>query len=230
MHKVKFFISNIMRHNRDTAGHTVRGIERVDHGAVILAVAAGLNNDVARQAEMIAKRKQHVLPGIPGGVFAFRCEREFARRPEDMAMRINRPFRRHEIGCLRIGCQVTSPPASLLLLVIIVLLMSENEAVKQLSGGSHHPGPRHGTVGIALQNTGRGTVRMFDSHNPARAVRHRGQFRRRAPRKQRRRRRTDGREDADGVVTAMRDEASCHESSTIGRRCHHGHLSGRIFR
>ena len=46
---------------------------------------------------MIAKREQHVLAGITGGVFALRREGKLIRRPEHMAMRVDSAPGRHEI-------------------------------------------------------------------------------------------------------------------------------------
>ena len=40
----------------------------VERGSVVGAVAAGLNDDIAREAQMIAQREQHVRPGVFGEV------------------------------------------------------------------------------------------------------------------------------------------------------------------
>ena len=103
MHPVEFFIGDVMRHHRNAPRQPARRPQRVDHRAVILAMAACLHNDIARQAKMIAQREQHVLAGIAGGVFAFRRERKRIGRPEHMAMRVDRAPGRREIGPLGIG-------------------------------------------------------------------------------------------------------------------------------
>ena len=71
---------------------------------------------------------------------------------------------------------------------------------------------------------------MFNRHHLARAVRHLGQFRRRASRQQRRRGGADGGEHPDGVVAFMGNEASRHKGTAILRRGNHRHLRHRLCR
>ena len=103
IHPVQLVIGNVMRHHGNPAGHAAGGLKRVDHRAVVLAVAAGLHDHVAGQAQMVAKREQLVLAGISGGVFALGRKGKFRGRAEDMAMRVDRPSRGYEIGLFRAG-------------------------------------------------------------------------------------------------------------------------------
>ena len=65
-----------------------------DHRAVVVTVTGGLHDDIACEAEMIAKREELLLRGIAGRVFAPFGIGKSGRRPEDVTMRIDRAFRK----------------------------------------------------------------------------------------------------------------------------------------
>jgi len=73
-------------------------VERIDHRAVVGAVTGRLHDDVARETQMIAQRKQLLLRRIAGRVFALRHIGKFGAGAEHMAMRIDGAGRHREVG------------------------------------------------------------------------------------------------------------------------------------
>src|SRR6516164_8891202 len=72
--------------------------QRVDHRAVIGAMACCLDNHVACESEMVTQRVK-LLPGcVAGRVFALRCISILRTRTEHMAMRVNSATRHLEVG------------------------------------------------------------------------------------------------------------------------------------
>ena len=63
--------------------------ERIDHRAVVGAVAGGLDHDVAGKAEMVAQRVELLPRRIAGRVFALRRVTVFGARAEHMAVRVH---------------------------------------------------------------------------------------------------------------------------------------------
>ena len=119
---------------------------------------------------MIAQREQHVLAGIAGGIFTFRREGEFTRRPEHMAMRVNRARWRREIRLLGVGMP-GHLAARVLVSVVHACHPSENHPVEELACGAHHARLQHPVIIIAFQNAGCRAIRMFDRHHLARTLR-----------------------------------------------------------
>ena len=69
---------------------------RVGHRAVVRAVAGGLHDDVAREAEVVAQREQLRLARVAGGVLPLGRVRELRARAEHVAVRVHRAGRRRE--------------------------------------------------------------------------------------------------------------------------------------
>ena len=82
--------------------------ERVDHRAVVGAVAGGLHDDVAREAEVVAQCEELRLAGVARRVLALGRERELRARAEHVAMRIDAARRRREAR-LRRTCVPIEP-------------------------------------------------------------------------------------------------------------------------
>jgi hypothetical protein len=73
-------------------------LERIDHRAVIAAVAGSLDYDVAGETEMISQGIQ-LLPGrVAGRVFALWCIGKLGTGPEYMTVRVHRACRHLEPG------------------------------------------------------------------------------------------------------------------------------------
>src|SRR6516164_8339326 len=71
--------------------------QRVDHRAVIGAMAGRLHDHIPRESKMITQRVK-LPPGcVAGRVFALRCIRILRARTEDMAMRVNGAARHLEV-------------------------------------------------------------------------------------------------------------------------------------
>jgi len=66
----------------------------IHHGAVVCAVAGGLDHHIAGKSQMVAQGKQLVLGRITGGVLALGGIGKFSARAKHMAMRID-SARRH---------------------------------------------------------------------------------------------------------------------------------------
>ena len=98
IHGLELGVGHLFAHEGDALGAALRGFERVHHGAVVLAVTAGLHDHVLVEAEKVPQREQLFLRRIAWGVFALRRIGEFGLRPEHMAMRVNRARRRLEHG------------------------------------------------------------------------------------------------------------------------------------
>ena len=63
--------------------------QRVDHRAIVGAVAGGLHHHVAGKTEVIAQRIE-LLPGcVAGGIFALGRVGELGARTEHMTMRVD---------------------------------------------------------------------------------------------------------------------------------------------
>ena len=98
VHAIELVVGHLFAHEGDALGPALRRFERVHHGAVVLAVAGGLDDHVLVEAEKVAQREQLFLRRIAGRVFALRRIGEFGLRPEHVAMRIDRAGRRLELG------------------------------------------------------------------------------------------------------------------------------------
>src|SRR5690606_18664094 len=85
------------------ARKAARRFQRIDQRIVILAVAGGLHDDIAGEAEIVAQPEQRLLRRIAGRVFPLRRVREEMRRAENMAMRIDRAGRRLKGRLRRVG-------------------------------------------------------------------------------------------------------------------------------
>ena len=64
----------------DAARLAAGRLERIDHRAVVGAVAGGLHDDVAREAEVVAQREQLLLARVAGRVLALGRVGELDRR------------------------------------------------------------------------------------------------------------------------------------------------------
>ena len=98
MHRLQFGVADAALDGGDAARSAAGMDERIDHGAVVGAVAGGLHHDVAGEAEMVAQRVELLLRRIAGRVFALRRERKFGARAEHMAVRVHRACRHLEPG------------------------------------------------------------------------------------------------------------------------------------
>ena len=86
------------------------GAAGIDHRAVVGAVAGGLHDDVAREAEVIAQREQLRLAGVAGRVLSLGRVGELRARAEHVAVRVHRAGRRREAAaCSGCGYQSSQP-------------------------------------------------------------------------------------------------------------------------
>src|SRR5690606_23863507 len=90
IHLFELVVADILPHDGNAARKAARRFQRIDQRIVILAVAGGLHDDVAGEAEIVAQPEQLLLRRIAGRVFPLRRVREEMRRAENMAMRIDR--------------------------------------------------------------------------------------------------------------------------------------------
>jgi hypothetical protein len=81
----------------------------VDHRAVVGAVAGGLHDHVAREAEVVAQREELLLAGVAGRVLALGREGEFGAGAEHVAVRVDAAGRQLERG---LGWGRRTSPAS----------------------------------------------------------------------------------------------------------------------
>ena len=96
MERIKVFIADRRIDHGDPARPSVRFGNGIERRAVVGAVAARLDNDIAGKAEMIAQRKKLFGASILGIVLGLGAEREIGFGSEDMAMRVDSAGRRHE--------------------------------------------------------------------------------------------------------------------------------------
>ncbi len=110
--------------------------ERVDHGRVVGAVAARLHEDGARQTETLLQNLEVVDAGVGRRVGAIGGERERVARPEDVAVRVARAWRRREGGGRRAARDAAGGwwPRS------TGSAPREDVAVHQLAGGAEDAG------------------------------------------------------------------------------------------
>ena len=81
---------------RDAARAAAAGAARVGHRAVVGAVAGGLHDDVAREAQVIAQREQLRLARVAGRVLPLGREGKLRPGTEHVAMRVHGAGRRQE--------------------------------------------------------------------------------------------------------------------------------------
>ncbi|PYU27168.1 MAG: hypothetical protein DMG32_08445 [Acidobacteria bacterium] len=74
----------------------------IEHGTVVCAVAARLNNHGSLNAEDFAEGRQGLLGGVGGRIGAVGSVREFRRGAEDMAMCVAGQWRHLESRNLRV--------------------------------------------------------------------------------------------------------------------------------
>jgi len=82
-----------VRDRRIDHGHAARfpfGLgDGVQRRGIVGAVAAGLHDHVAGEAQAIAQGEELVRPGILGKVLGLGAERKLRHRPEDVAVRVD---------------------------------------------------------------------------------------------------------------------------------------------
>src|SRR5438105_5991312 len=83
--------------SRYPSGPAARMHERIDHRAVVGAVAGGLHDDVPREAEVVAQRVELRFRRVARRVFALRRIRERPARSEHVAMRVHAAGRHFEL-------------------------------------------------------------------------------------------------------------------------------------
>ena len=93
VHRCEFGVTDIALHRRNAARASAGMHQRVDHGAVVGAVAGRLHHHIAGKAEMVAQRIELLVRRVAGRVFALRRKRKFGAGAEHMAMRIDRARR-----------------------------------------------------------------------------------------------------------------------------------------
>src|SRR5215470_8770536 len=79
-----------LRKLKRTPRTPARRFERIDHGAIVLGMARGLDDHVLVEAEEVAQREQLFLRRIARRVFALGRVRKFGLGAEHVAVRINR--------------------------------------------------------------------------------------------------------------------------------------------
>ena len=89
MQPLQFGVAHVAPDGRDSARSALAREQRVDHRAVVGAMTRRLHDDVAIEAETVAKREQLRLAGVARGVFALGRVRELGPRPKHMAMRVD---------------------------------------------------------------------------------------------------------------------------------------------
>ena len=96
MEPLQFFVGDIPPDGRDAARFAAARETRVDHRAVVGAVAGRLHNDVAGKAEVIAQGEQLRLARVAWRVLALGGIGEFGPRAEHVAMRVDAAGRQGE--------------------------------------------------------------------------------------------------------------------------------------
>ena len=72
VHPLELVVGHLLADEGDALGLVVGRLERVDHRAIVLAVAGRLHDHVLVEAEEIAQREQLLLGRVAGRVFALR--------------------------------------------------------------------------------------------------------------------------------------------------------------
>ena len=106
---LQFVIGDASPNGRDAPRPAAARQERVDHGAIVGAVAGRLNDDVAGETQMIAQREQFRLAGVAGRVFALGRVRELGPRSEHVAMRVDAAGGYRKRGLLGPSYQSSQP-------------------------------------------------------------------------------------------------------------------------
>ena len=94
MHGAQLGIGHITADGCHTAGPATRVQQRIDQRPVVGAVAGGLHDHVALEAQKVAQRKQLILRRVARRVLALGRKRKLRGGAEHMAVRIDRA-RRH---------------------------------------------------------------------------------------------------------------------------------------
>src|SRR5262249_49788811 len=94
VHRLELGVGHFFADESDALGLVVRAFERIDHRAVVFAVARRLNDHVLVEAEKVAQRGELLLGRIARRVFALGRVGELALVPEPVAGRVARPRRR----------------------------------------------------------------------------------------------------------------------------------------
>ena len=106
VHRLQLVVCDAAAHGRDSARLAVRMRQRIHHRAVVGAVAGGLHDDIAREAEVVAQREQLLLAGVARRVLALRREGELRAGAEHVAVRVDGTGRQLEAGLARVGVPV----------------------------------------------------------------------------------------------------------------------------
>jgi predicted transcriptional regulator len=64
--------------------------QRIDHGAIVGAVAGGLHHDIAGETEVVAQRIEPGFRGVARRVLALRRIGKLGAGAKDMAVRVDR--------------------------------------------------------------------------------------------------------------------------------------------
>jgi hypothetical protein len=94
--RLQLRIADAALHGGNAARSSACGAQRIDDGGIVRAMTCRLHDHVAREAEMIAQRKQLVLRGVARRVLALRRERKGVAGAEHVAVRIHRAFGQFE--------------------------------------------------------------------------------------------------------------------------------------
>lgn len=106
MERVQFLVGHRALDGRHAARLAVGAPKGIDQGAVIGAMAGGLDDDIALETEEVAQGEELLPRRVARRIFTLRREGEDIARPEDVAMGIDRAFRQLEFRLRGVGAPV----------------------------------------------------------------------------------------------------------------------------
>ena len=106
VHGLQFVVGHAALDGGHAARLAVAVHQRIDHGAVVGAVAGGLHDHVARKTQVVAQRKELRLGGVAGRVLALGRVGELGAGAEHVAVRVHRAGRHLEGRLARAGVPV----------------------------------------------------------------------------------------------------------------------------
>ena len=96
-------VGDVWFDGRHAASPTIRSDECVNQGVVVRTMARRLDNDVAREAKVIAQGEELILTRVARRVLAFFGEGELARGAKDVTVRVHRTLGYLEVWFRGIG-------------------------------------------------------------------------------------------------------------------------------
>ncbi len=102
----QFGVGDVGADRRHAPGARTGRAQGVHQGAVVRAVAGGLHDDVAADAQVVAQGEQVVPGGVDGCVLPLGGEGELGGGAEDVAVGVDRSRRQDEGGCGRAAVPV----------------------------------------------------------------------------------------------------------------------------